>query len=74
VAVTHSMKDSITTAIKIRPIFSLNYWVFGLLSSSDILETRKHDFRKLDLFPSSGQRGEIPTQLGTLERVNLNPF
>jgi hypothetical protein len=30
-------------------------------------------FRKLDLFPSSGKRGEkTPTQLGPLERANLN--
>jgi hypothetical protein len=28
-------------------------------------------FRKLDLFPSSGERGETPTQLGPLERANL---
>jgi hypothetical protein len=28
-------------------------------------------FRKLDLFPSSGERGETPTLLGTLERANL---
>jgi hypothetical protein len=30
-------------------------------------------FRKLDLFPSSGERGKkTPTQLGPLERANLN--
>jgi hypothetical protein len=30
-------------------------------------------FRKLDLFPSSGKRVEkTPTQLGPLERANLN--
>jgi hypothetical protein len=30
-------------------------------------------FRKLDLFPSSGEGGEkTPTQLGPLERANLN--
>jgi hypothetical protein len=27
---------------------------------------------KLDLFPSSGRGGETPTQLGLLERANLN--
>jgi hypothetical protein len=31
-------------------------------------------FRKLDLFPSSGEGGgEAPTQLGPLQRPNLNP-
>jgi hypothetical protein len=30
-------------------------------------------FRKLDLFPSSGEGGEKkPNQLGTLEKANLN--
>jgi hypothetical protein len=29
-------------------------------------------FRKVDLFPSSGERGKTPTQLGHLERANLN--
>jgi hypothetical protein len=29
-------------------------------------------FQKLDLFPSSGEGGEIPTSLGPLERLNLN--
>jgi hypothetical protein len=29
-------------------------------------------FRKLDLFPSSGEGREIPTLLGSLERANLN--
>jgi hypothetical protein len=32
-----------------------NYWVFGLCPSSGILETIENTtFRKLDLFPSSG--------------------
>jgi hypothetical protein len=35
-----------------------------------ILENTK--FRKLDLFPSSGEGGKTPTQLGPLERANLN--
>jgi hypothetical protein len=48
-----------------------NYWGFGLFPSSDILENTT--FRKLDLFPSSGEGGEkTPTQLGPLERVNHN--
>jgi hypothetical protein len=37
-----------------------DYWVFGLCPSSDILKTQKNTFRKLDLFPSSGE-GETPT-------------
>jgi hypothetical protein len=33
-----------------------DYWVFRLCPSSDILETLKNTtFRKLDLFPSSGE-------------------
>jgi hypothetical protein len=29
-------------------------------------------FRKLDLFSSSGKGGKSPTQLGPLERANMN--
>jgi hypothetical protein len=51
-----------------------NYWVFGLFSSSGILESTT--CRKLDLFPSSGEDGGEDTyphcQLGPLERANLN--
>jgi hypothetical protein len=32
-----------------------NYWVFGLIPSSGILENTT--FRKLDLYPSSGESG-----------------
>jgi hypothetical protein len=33
-----------------------DYWVFGLCPSSSILKTQKNTtFRKLDLFPSSGE-------------------
>jgi hypothetical protein len=32
-----------------------NYWVFGLSPSSGILN--RETFRKLDLFPSSGEEG-----------------
>jgi hypothetical protein len=36
-----------------------NYWGFGLCPSSGILENRKQTtFRKLDLFPSSGEGGD----------------
>jgi hypothetical protein len=49
-----------------------NYWVFGLFPSSGILEnTKETTFRKQDLFPSSGG-GKTPTQVGPLERANLN--
>jgi hypothetical protein len=34
-----------------------NYWVFGLFPSSSILEKENTMFRKLDLFPSSGEGG-----------------
>jgi hypothetical protein len=49
-----------------------NYWVFGLFPSSGIVESTT--FRKLDLFLSSGEGGgeKTPTQLGPLERANLN--
>jgi hypothetical protein len=36
-------------------------------------ELENTTFRKLDLFPSSGEWGETPTLLGTLERANLRP-
>jgi hypothetical protein len=42
-----------------------NHCVFGLPPSSAILET----FRKLELFPSSGEEVETPTLLGPLERA-----
>jgi hypothetical protein len=48
-----------------------NYWVFGLSSLSGILGIRKHNVRKLDLFPSSGVGGRR-RQLGPIDRVNLN--
>jgi hypothetical protein len=52
---------------------ALNNWVFGLCPSSGILEIKNTTFRKLDLFPSSGERDrETPTLLGPLERANLN--
>jgi hypothetical protein len=43
----------------------------GLFPSSCI--PKNTTFRKLDLFPSSGEGGEkTPTQLGPLERANFN--
>jgi hypothetical protein len=47
-----------------------NHWVFGLYPSSRKLENTM--FRKLDPFPSSGEWEETSTQLGPLERANLN--
>jgi hypothetical protein len=44
-----------------------NYWVFGLSPSPDILETRKHRF----CFRPQ-VRGKTPTQLGPLERADLD--
>jgi hypothetical protein len=35
-----------------------NYWVFGLLPSAGFLELENTRFRKLDLFPPSGEGGE----------------
>jgi hypothetical protein len=34
-----------------------NYWVFGPFSSSGVLRNRNMTFRKLNLFPSSGEGG-----------------
>jgi hypothetical protein len=47
-----------------------NYWVFGLFPSSGTLENTT--FRKLDLFPSSGEGGGEDTySVGPLRE---NPF
>jgi hypothetical protein len=44
-----------------------NYWVFGLFPSSGILENTT--FRKLDLFPSSGEGvGEDTYPVGHLRK------
>jgi hypothetical protein len=43
---------------------------FGLCPSSDTVKNTM--FRKLDLFPSSGEGWEIPTLLGQSERHTLN--
>jgi hypothetical protein len=47
---------------------SRNYWVCGLYPTTGIL---KNTFRKLDLFPSSGEGWETSTLLVPLERTNL---
>jgi hypothetical protein len=43
---------------------SQNYGVFGLFLSSGVLGSRNTMFRKLDLFPSSGEGGEKTPHLG----------
>jgi hypothetical protein len=49
------------------------YLVFRLFPSSGFLGNINTTFRKLDLFPSSGELGKnIHTRLGPLERANLN--
>jgi hypothetical protein len=48
-------------------ILNWSYWVFGFCPSPDILAMT---FRKVDLFPSSGERGDA--LLGPLERANLD--
>jgi hypothetical protein len=53
----------------------LNYWVFGLYPSLGIPETRKHDISETGSISILRWRGEkTPTQLGPLERANLNHF
>jgi hypothetical protein len=44
--------------------------ILSIIQNSKQLENTT--FRKLDLFPSSGDRKETPTLLGPLERANLN--
>jgi hypothetical protein len=50
-----------------------NYWVFGLCPSSDILETTKHNVSETGSI-SVLRRWKTPTQLGPLERANLNQW
>jgi hypothetical protein len=52
--------------------FTQNYWVFGLLPTSGILETRKHDVSETGSVSVLRWRGKTPTQLGPLERANLD--
>jgi hypothetical protein len=54
-------------------ICTQNYLVSGLHLPSGILEITKHNVSETGSFPSSGRGGgNIPTQLGPLERANLN--
>jgi hypothetical protein len=48
----------------------LGFRTLSIVRSSKKLENTT--FRKLDLFLSSGEGGEIPTLFGPLERANLN--
>jgi hypothetical protein len=49
-----------------------NYSVFGLFPSSDILETRKQDVSETGSVSVLRWGGMTPTQLGPLERANLD--
>jgi hypothetical protein len=49
----------------------LSFWTLSIVQYSKQFENTS--FQKLDLFRSSGQGGgETPSQLGPLERANLN--
>jgi hypothetical protein len=48
----------------------LSFWTLSMVHYSKKLENTT--FRKLNLFPSSGRGGGAPSQLGRLERANLN--
>jgi hypothetical protein len=46
-----------------------NFWVFGLLPSSGILETKIHDVSETGSVSVLRWKGETPTELGPLERA-----
>jgi hypothetical protein len=48
----------------------LGFWTLPIIRYSEGLKNTA--FRKLDLFPPSGEGGKTPTLLGPLERVNFN--
>jgi hypothetical protein len=48
----------------------MGLWILSVIRNSKQLE--KTTFRKLDFFPSSGERRETPTLLGRLETANRN--
>jgi hypothetical protein len=60
----------LTFMIYIWPAGYKEYWLWftGLGPTSEIRDTVKQTFRKLDSFPSSGERRETPALLGSLER------
>jgi hypothetical protein len=47
-----------------------NYWGFGLFPLSGVFGSRNTTFRKLDLFPSSGEGEKTPTYLGPLIEIS----
>jgi hypothetical protein len=47
-----------------------DYWVFGLCPSSGILKTQKNTtFRRLDLFPSSGEGTGDTYSVGPIRKI-----
>jgi hypothetical protein len=57
-----------TSGIRTRMVFQ-DYWVFGLCPSSGILKTQKNTmFRKLDLFPFSGEGTGDTYSVGPLRK------
>jgi hypothetical protein len=50
----------------------VNYLVFGLCPSSDILKTRKHNVPETGSVSVPQVRGKTLIQLGPLERANLS--
>jgi hypothetical protein len=55
---------------KTKIINPQDYWVFGLCPSSGVLKNTT--FRKLDVFPTSGEGWGTPGLLDPLERANLD--
>jgi hypothetical protein len=60
------------TAHKLLKISTQNYWVFGLCPLSSILETRNCNVSETGSVSGLRWREKTPTQLGPLERANLN--
>jgi hypothetical protein len=60
----------ISSKLYLKIKYIQNYWVFIFRPSVGILRTENTTFRKLDLFPSSCERG-TPTLLGLLERAKF---
>jgi hypothetical protein len=49
-----------------------NYWVFGLFPLFGILGIRRQDVSETGSVPILRCGGKTPTQLGPLDRANLN--
>jgi hypothetical protein len=60
------------TTIKLWEIIYMHSELLSFWTSSIVQYSKNATFRKLDLFPSTGQEGKTPSQLGPLERANLN--